>query len=158
MKNKELYHKTIDILVKAYLNDTLVHYNCQACAVGNIIAGCNDYKYIIHDKACDVYKVRWNHTNHPEQQIHWYEVFGTTFSKQFFNPELYSGVAKAQIDSTGYALEELMEIERAFETCNKSSDVNKFMYNGLMAVVEALGQIHEADKETIQESKLRFAK
>lgn len=43
MKRPELYQKTVDILVKAYFDDTLQHGNCYACAVGNIIAGnCGD--------------------------------------------------------------------------------------------------------------------
>ena len=34
----ERFHETVGILVKAYLNDTLEHTNCHACAVGNMIA------------------------------------------------------------------------------------------------------------------------
>jgi hypothetical protein len=32
------------------------------------------------------------------------------------------------------------------------------MFSGLMAVVEALGEIHEVSKEQVQESKLLFVK
>jgi len=32
------FENTVDILVKAYINDTLEHNNCYACAVGNIVA------------------------------------------------------------------------------------------------------------------------
>ncbi len=44
MKNKSLYDKTVSILVDAYMNDTLQHGNCFACAVGNIVAANCDVK------------------------------------------------------------------------------------------------------------------
>jgi hypothetical protein len=35
---KPTFSNTIDILVKAYLNDTLQHESCSACAVGNLVS------------------------------------------------------------------------------------------------------------------------
>jgi len=43
MKNKKLFDKTISILVNAYLKGTLIHGDSCACAVGNLIAGHNNY-------------------------------------------------------------------------------------------------------------------
>jgi hypothetical protein len=34
---KATFENSVDVLVKAYLNDTLEHGQCHACAVGNLI-------------------------------------------------------------------------------------------------------------------------
>lgn len=38
MKNKEQFDNSIKVLVKAYLEGTLLHLEVCACAVGNLIA------------------------------------------------------------------------------------------------------------------------
>ena len=43
---KATFSNTVDILVKAYLNDTLRHCNCYACAVGNIISSAMGYRFV----------------------------------------------------------------------------------------------------------------
>lgn len=52
MKNKELFDKTIGILVNAYLNDTLENANCHACAVGNLVATNCGYEMIQSENGC----------------------------------------------------------------------------------------------------------
>lgn len=162
MKNKELFEKTISILVEAYLNGTLVKGNCQACAVGNIVAGNNDWNYITEDLVeedfhwdcvphIDMIMGDWDIEEIKYSYAQWYNVFGTFSQKPFTKPENYIGGAKEQIDSTGYTWQELAEIEKAFE---QSVD----MYSGLMNVVEVLGEIHQVDEKIIEENKLMFVK
>jgi hypothetical protein len=161
MKNPELYHKTISILVKSYLENTLVHGNCQACAVGNLIAGNLNYKY---SKPIDedLDQIKWDHCDSHRKEIFWYGVLGTAGGRSFLNLENYEGIAKSQIDITGYSPQELLLIENRFESTYKyfptDSERENMMYNGLMAVVEALGEIHEVSKELTEETKLMFVK
>lgn len=134
------FNETINILVKAYLNDTLEHAKCHACAVGNIIsasgmpltcsAGDSETMWLRHiDK----------HFRHGA--IHWH-----------IDEEL----AIKQIESTGYTGMELSMIERAFEraSCGESDD--EWMFNGLMAVVNVLAEIHQVSLEQKEEAKLLF--
>lgn len=136
MKNKELYNKTVDILVQAYFNDTLRHGDCKACAVGNLIQANGGFNNFFTT---------------------WTEVFITVYGEQAVNPTEYYGEAKREIDSTGYAWPDLAKIEKAFESANGINDEK--MFNGLMAVIEVLDQIHEnTDQEVTKVSKQKFVK
>ncbi|KAA5545017.1 hypothetical protein [Adhaeribacter rhizoryzae] len=147
MKNKELFDRTVKILVNAYLNNTLVHNNCGACAVGNIIAANMQIKY-------DSY-LKWI-----GRQLAWSTVFVTMpfKSEQVQRPWAYNGSAKEQIDATGYSWQELALIEAAFESAPKNTTPDERMFNGLMAVVDVLGQIHDLNEETKQATKELFLK
>lgn len=136
MKNPELYNRTVDILVQAYFNDTLRHGNCSACAVGNIIKANGGFKGFFSN---------------------WAEVFMTVEGQQGICPENYEGDAKSEIDSTGYAWQDLAKIEKSFESAKGIKDEK--MFNGLMAVIEVLDQIHEnTDQEVTKVSKQKFVK
>jgi hypothetical protein len=139
MKNEALYNKTVDILVQAYFEDSLSHMLCQACAVGNIIA---------------------YHTNQRDKS-------GKLFCKDYSWSGLVRGhwimdtpneekIADIQVKSTGYTAQQLLQIETAFEKCNGVGDR---MFNGLMAVIEVLDQIHEnTDTQITTSAKERFKK
>lgn len=147
MKNKNLYEKTIKILVNAYLNDTLVKGHCSACAVGNIVAGNMGLSVV----RCVGYS-SWISKDGKNEIPYWDEVFMTTSEGQRVNLDEYEGDAKAQIDSTGYSVAELALIEETFETNGDD------MFTGLMAVVDVLGVIHEVNQEETIESKNLFVK
>jgi len=147
MKNKEQFDKTIKILVNAYLNNTLVHNNCCACAVGNIIAANLKIKY---DQ-----DLKWI-----GRQLAWSTVFVTKRSKieQTQCPWAYNGNAKEQIDATGYSWQKLALLEAAFERAPLGKTSEERMFNGLMAVVDTLCQIHEMAEEVKQATKELFVK
>lgn len=147
MKNKELFDRTVKILVNAYLNNTLVHNNCCACAVGNLIAANLQIKY-------DPY-LKWT-----GRQLAWSKVFVTMpfKSEQVQRPWAYNGSAKEQIDATGYTWQELALIEAAFESAPKNIGNDERMFSGLMAVVDALCQIHDLNEETKRATKELFLK
>lgn len=151
MKNEELYHKTIGILVKAYLNDTLQHSKCQACAVGNLVCANMDItQYELHARIFE---------NAISCELDgWPSVFITNVPCQRVRPENYTGEAKEQIDSTGYLWEELAKIEFAFENSDEGYNDDEWIYNGLMDVVEVLGEIHEVSEEQTEETKKLFVK
>ena len=142
MKRPELYHKTVDILVDAYFADTLEHGNCYACAVGNIIAANCNIQYDPYYMARG--KLIWK-----SGRSFWDDVFYTSQSTQSFRIDEYEGNAKYQIDSTGYTVYELAKIEYAFETADKGKSEDEWMFNGLMAVVDVLDEIHENTDEEI---------
>lgn len=146
MKNPELYHKTIDILVKAYLQDNLMHNDCTACAVGNLVGAALD-------------EGSWN----ANPFWGWPSVCVTLREKnnigRIFNPSNYKGEAKRQIDATGYRYQDLAKIESSFELAYKGDNDEEFIFNGLMAVVEALDIIHEnTDKVLTTSVKSKFQK
>jgi hypothetical protein len=132
MNRPELYKKTVDILYQAYFKDTLRHANCQACAVGNIIcANLGALPNIkepgsVNYKASDgiVYGIRWsNYGSHTR------------------NPQLDVTAV------TGYSHKEIVKIELAFECVSHGKCAEDYMFNGLVAVLDVLKQIHEVTDE-----------
>lgn len=147
------FNHTVNVLVKSYLEHTLFHGSCAACAVGNIIADSTGRKVIGRNS--------WNN-GFPT----WDDVFVTAFGvPQPIEMQHYIGEAKKQIDSTGYSVKELARIESAFEcvrgrdrfTESKSSE-DEEMFNGLMAVLDVLAEIHNIDLTVREEAKLLFVK
>jgi hypothetical protein len=138
MINEQLYRKTVDILFQAYFNDTLKHDDCSACAVGNMVAANMGIT-----------------TQQLTPRIHlrqgWNRVFTTfTSTRQFINPKGYvpGSEAKTQIDSTGYCWQDLAKIEFAFETAPKGESDEDWMFNGLVAVLDVLKDIHQVEDNT----------
>lgn len=147
MKNKKLYNKTINILVNAYFNNTLEHGMCTMCAVGNLVAANMGYTFKNNtwNNGAGYTFPRWNN-------VHMY-----TDDEQKFDLSKYVDTAKKEIDSTGYSPLETAAIELAFETANKGKSKDEYMFNGLMAVVNALDKIHEnIDVEITTTSKNKF--
>ena len=154
MLRPELYHKTVDILVQAYFNDTLESWNCSACAVGNLVAANMGYEL----KKPANGGLRWY--NQVGELIHssWSLVHSLSSFGQEIRPMNYGGKAKAEIDSTGYSYTETASIELAFENGYEVGEADdERMFNGLMAVIEVLDQIHEnTDTDVTTASKQKF--
>jgi hypothetical protein len=158
------FNHTINILVKAYLNETLEHGVCSACAVGNIIADSIGAK-----------SVRGG-TNWKRGGTEIIPVWGQVFQSsapgcQRVSADAYTGWTKKQIDTTGYTWQELARIEYAFELHNCGIDmeedpeyqdeyemdiINQAMFNGLMAVVDVLADIHGIDLQAKETAKALF--
>lgn len=141
MKNKELFNRTVDILVKAYRNDTLQHMNCYACAIGNLVAHGMNYEYN-KDNDFKYYQNAYFH------------FFYLLRNSEEGNKEL----GRQQIESTGYTIEELNKIERAFERSDRGNSGDDWMLNGLLAVYDTLCEIHEVNKEEVTKGELVFVK
>lgn len=149
---KPSFEKTVDVLVKAYLNDTLQHGNCAACAVGNMVADALNCK-VSYDEG-DFIWIR----NKAEVQPIWDDVFVTSGDYHRRSPENYTGWPKRQIDATGYTWQELARIEYAFEVSDRGGSNDEWMFNGLMAVLDVLADIHKVDLTTKESAKLLFVK
>jgi hypothetical protein len=162
MIKEDLYQKTVDILVNAYLNDTLIRGDCSTCAVGNIVAANMGYKIINEDNDLIGRKgISWKDKNGnfiPYAGTYgWGRVhcFNRNYGQKFDLSE-YKGEAKKQIDSTGYSSSQTAAIERAFEQNFKGEDK---MFNALCAVIDTLDVIHKnTDKEFTREVKNKFVK
>jgi hypothetical protein len=132
--SKERFDKTVDVLVKAYLNDTLVHGNDCACAVGNMICAALGYKY-----------GSW--------MANWHVAFVCQLGGQFKIDAL------KEVESTGYSVAEILEIERAFERApGNHIDVDNWNFNGLMAVVTVLAEIDGISLEQAETARKLFVK
>lgn len=151
---KATFQNTVDILVKAYLNNTLEHGDCGACAVGNLVsAAIGPFEamppYLENGKVA-------------EEGIGWPNVFCTIENGyQIIRSNKYEGLAKEQIDSTGYSRQDLARIEEAFEYHNHTYtrlDEDQAMFEGLMAVVDVLADIHGINLEAKESAKALFVK
>jgi hypothetical protein len=174
MKNQELYSKTVNILEQAYLKNELMHGDCTACAVGNLIknSGVDCYKTVSELKVAMDAGAEYVSDLDKPFIIMWKQVFHTSENKLFqsllggksmkfqkINSDNYKGFAKQLIDATGYTWQELAQIENAFEMADEGESEDEYMFNGLVAVIDSLDKIHENTDEVItKQSKAKFVK
>lgn len=151
------FENTVSILVKAYLEGTLLKGHCCACAVGNICASAVGAKIIEVERWKGNYSssgtADWD-TGSPR----WASVFLTVEEdRQVRRPDRYVDEAKRQIDATGYTWQQLAKIEAAFEGAMEGyNDATEFA--GLMAVVDVLANIHGIDLAAAESAKLLFVR
>jgi hypothetical protein len=143
----------VNVLFDAYFNDTLEHSKCNACAVGNICREASFATGIVNYSWAALFITspmaggyQWNYIDRGGQ---------TAFSS-------IKGIDKADaftlISATGYTPCELAEIEFAFECAPQGESKEDYMYNGLVAVLDVLKEIHEVTDEDSHVSKQRFSK
>lgn len=167
MNRPELYKKTIDILYKAYFDDTLERGKCNACAVGNILretaaslkietrAWANTFITIINPKTGATRQIICE----DDEIITHDPLFGHMAIKAFRESDFESlRNSRLLIQHAPYSLEELIQIEYAFETAAWSQSKEDQMYYGLAAVLDVLAQIHEVtDQDLITTNSKRFS-
>lgn len=164
MIKQGLYNRTVDILVKAYFDDTLSHGFCTSCAVGNLVAANMGYSF--SEKSEDAVLIGdCPHFQHSYNWITPIGVIGCMQPNWWFSvrrateKEINDTEAIEQINATGYTALELMKIENAFENAAPGQSSDEWMFNGLMAVIEILDQIHHnTDEQVTKISKQRFVK
>lgn len=136
MIKAELYHKTVGILFDAYFNDTLRHMNCHACAVGNIVAANCGYRF-------EEGGLRW-----VGRSPNWSDIILMGFDSR-------DGLM--EIHSTGYDQGELSKIEQRFENAPRGNNDEDRMFNGLVAVLDVLKDIHQVtDQDLLTSNNNRF--
>lgn len=156
MRNEiEKFNRTVAVLVAAYLNNTLRHGECAACAVGNIIAA--EIGAVPTDSGDEFLGWSWMR-NQVEITVGWHHVFCTSEGSQKQSPLNYYGQIKRQIDASGYTWKELAKIEAAFESSMVGESEDDWMFNGLMDVVEVLSEIHGISIDQKEAAKLQFVK
>ena len=143
MKNEELYLKTTDVLLDAFNKKDLEHANCTYCAVGNICIEASKNTGIERDK--------WS----------WLFV-SLPLNSQVLYPYGESNVveiaeAKILIKETGYTVNELARIEKAFESAHARDDKENTQIHGLKAVLDVLTEIHQVDEQVHSEKIEAFS-
>ena len=171
MNRAEQFKKTVDILYKAYKDGHLMHMTSCGCAVGNMI---------FHGLHNDNFHYQKNEQPLFPTGTGWFTVLA---SDSGLNPNVFgfnrlSDYVKQDgmlgINFTGYTAKEIVKIEAAFEgfdpACSlmlnrrKSdrSNSDPSGIHGLLDVIDALGEIHEAPavadclKKTIIDGKYNF--
>lgn len=150
MNRPEIYQKSMDVLVKAYIDGGLDRMDCAACAVGNLVAaGCGYTRSPKKHKFLD-----------SEGRIvtsYWSVIINSADGLHFIPSDVYK-----QITCTGYNRRELHKIEEAFMHPPESGNFGYCVqydeqYHGLIAVLKVLDEIHEVKDDTIKaSSKVRF--
>lgn len=158
MTQREKFFETVGILVEAYMNGVLMHGNCAACAVGNIIAAKLGCKITTFKNTFGEDFYLWRRGGQRFTPL-WQMVFVTlTDGTSFHNPMAYMGNCRLQIDATGYLWQDLARIESAFERAANYDNPDEAMFKGLMAVVDVLSDIHGIDLSERESAKLLFNK
>lgn len=134
MKRPKQFNWAVDTLVKAFFEGTLEHLNCKKCAIGNLVCAA---------------------IGHPSEN--WY----------YADVGRESGVQ--ELKQIGYSLEEASRIEEAFElalpflvaitTDENITDYTKSIehqFNGLMAVLDVLFEIHEVSEDEMPAYRNKF--
>lgn len=131
---KATFENSVDVLVSAYLHDELEHGDCAACAVGNLVkAQCGTFD---------------------SSSFNWYDFAIVKRRNSALYSEKNIQFAKDQIKATGYTIKQIIAIENAFERASPCGD---YMFNGLMAVVDVLADIHQVDLSTKESAVLQFS-
>lgn len=146
------FNHSVNVLVKAFFDGTLQHLNPCGCAVGNLVAeACGIKLSIIMGGHVSGANREWfgNLTAYREYKHH---------PTQLKHPEVSETVIR-----TGYTLEEVDRIERAFESVGNLSmrlkeNEESWNFLGLMAVVDVLAKIHGIDLTATNEAKKKFVK
>lgn len=143
---KASFENSVSVLVRAYMNGTLEHANCYACAVGNLVVAAKRLTFIRDERDGLMTLESLNANN--EAGANWFDVALRDRKKKDWMNTLSSDCL-SEIQSTGYTIPQILRIERAFESADfREGD---WMFNGLMAVVDVLADIHGVDlsvKET----------
>jgi len=138
----ETYENGVNILITAYRNSTLFHGKCEACAVGNLLGGQSEWRFVIGT-------TNLNKGSSSVQQLGKY----------------YLDKGKDLIDKSPYTVDEITAIERAFEMAifNMFDNIperrhfviyhpKKAQYMGLCAVLDVMAEMIE-DKPTTDTSQ-----
>lgn len=187
--------RAIDILLESYNRNTLLSGNCNACAVGNIVAASNNrilVPYVApYEKEVSIkngvlrvrekperYELKPTNAKNGEidPNSSWASLFVTVVKKdgsfetlsndhprlreRSINHELAVAKGKEDIANTGFSINELMRIERAFETASTKDfygvkEVTREMKEDqlvrLNAVVQVLLDIEKNVDNTVEE-------
>lgn len=132
------FRNAFDALTSAYVNGTLQHDNCTACAVGNIAT----YSGVDLNKAGPI----------------WYNYI-LDRRESFVDRRDGFKSAMQVVKRTGYKIDEIDRIESTFEGTVKdylldSDDEDQAQYQGLIKVVELLAELDDLDmSEQVQNFK-----
>lgn len=149
----ERFERAYNALVNAFFNGTLTKGDCRTCAVGNIVG---DAQERTGDKKLP--RDFWG-------KLFYTDILGNSYINTRGPKGKINRLKRKLISLTGYSVESMQRIERAFETNTEILFTSYYMktqkeiledqYNGLCAVVDVLLDI-DALKEDAEPYKAKF--
>jgi hypothetical protein len=148
----ERVQKAIDIFLDSLNSNTLIGGSCTTCAVGNLVAAAcgiklyKEYGYVTADNSefmtpyGPVNFTAWNH-------LFFTGKFGQTRNHLSSYSLEHQLQMQALVDTTGFTIDELAEIEYTFETVARHQGV----IHALEAVVKVMMKFDEVDSSVIKE-------
>lgn len=164
MNRRKLYEKSVTILCNAYSKGTLDYDYIKASAIGNLIAANLNYsirqaKIKLPDSVADKvgtgdWRANMIAETIREDEMTYEWVKGEVVIESSFDKFFSGGVHKRkncweramkEIDATRYSIDELNQIEYAFQDVNKWGELDGevTLIAGLIAAINALRQIHQ---------------
>lgn len=158
---KATFENSVSVLVRAYMNGTLAHSACSACAVGNLVAAAIGTEPQRGSYGTLSKNGRTMERSEDEEQRAF--VFADGRRPRWAGAVLgrvpidrLAPPVQDEIEATGYRVLELHRIERAFESAPIGKDSDTWMFNGLLAVVDVLAEIHGVDLSTKESAVGQF--
>lgn len=149
------FDNTVQILVKAYLADELEKHSCAACACGNIIAASQGWQVVnVGTLSGAGFAARAG--GRTLENIWQRAVWAFRDGDNEYDAETLAE-SEAQIAQAGYTVEQFQMIEDAFMDATGYSKEEEH-FNGLMAVVDVLADIHGIDLATAEVAKGLFVR
>jgi hypothetical protein len=154
---KPTFDHSVNVLVAAFFNETLVHGHPCGCAFGNLVA----HKLGLKVHRVDDDSAAWTKNNSyaDHSAFDWYQAIAPG--------KVHSGnplKGAEQIYSVGYTISEAAMIEEAFERptrtnlCTVRIGTEEDVFEGLMNVIDVLADIHGIDLTVKEEAKKLFVK
>lgn len=161
MKNQPIYFRSIDLISANYKINRIVHGDCRKCPTAILLKAASAKTNIPVQRWSNLFCTITRVDDVQEQ------IFATKnsiivfhdlgFFTQKKSPEIRQQ-AEELIAAGDYTLDELAKIENAFETAPYGDSDEEYLFNGIMAVIDALDEIHENNDLSItKEVKERFA-
>jgi hypothetical protein len=152
------FNHTINILVQAYVNNTLKKGDCRACAVGNIL-GTPRWSALFVTCSLEDGGKRQITALPGCVLINWANrIIQVPICALTEQDAKRIEEAREAIIASGYTIEELARVENAFELAPEGNNRDEAMFNGLMAVVDVLADIHGIDLKQKEETRKLFVK
>jgi hypothetical protein len=157
--SKERFDKTVDVLVKAYLNGTIQPGNPCGCAIGNMIAAACGYKFERKSRGCGDLTDWWEWENDISEGFDWYLNLRPEKRKSH---HIAGDVIKGshELSLIGYSLAEIDAIEKSFESAARPvfEDEDAAGFAGLLSVVDTLAEIDGISLEETETARKLFVK
>lgn len=179
MNRQSIYENSVNDLLKAYNSGALQHGNITTCATGTILQRTADklHGFVGVWAGAFMTEVDDNGKVYPQLLTKDNEIIAIQSTGNFFEsrtkhviinladvPKEYKKSAEGGyrdtnllISESGYTKSELANIEYAFEAVRKTSNkTEKWIWNGLIDVLNVLKTIHEVDNATFQVTLDKF--
>ena len=149
MSEQEKFDRAVNVLVQAFLNDTLEHGSCTRCAVGNLV-GALAYPGA-HEAPGKARGIDYVLPNGEIKRADWFSIMRNNNSPWLTSDE--KRIGEEQRAALGYTWQQIDDIEEAFENTKYNQHA---MYDGMMAVVTELALIHGIDLEHVHRAQELF--